>query len=126
VHLNKGNSYTNKYGVFDLDSLLLWISKNPREFKYKPLKNYIGYIYKSTWCDSEKLARNIDILKYDQSHQERVFNADLSSPILVLKETGEIIDGVHRIFKAVIERVDYIRVNTISLSELMCFRFAEF
>lgn len=126
MHLNKGNSYTNNYGVFDLDSLLLWISKNPRAFRYKPLKNYIGYIYKSTWCDSEKITRNIDIFKYDQSHQERVFNADLSSPILVLNETDEIIDGVHRIFKAVLEKAEYIRVNTVSLSELMCFRFVEF
>lgn len=60
------------------------------------------------------------ILQYTETQPERVKNADLSSPILVVKEAGLyiVIDGAHRLTKAVEDGVKQIPGILVAASQL--------
>ncbi len=94
------NCFTNKQGTFDVDKIIAWISKEKIKVEFVCSEDFHHYMYLPTWSEGESLTRNIDFLEVSPEHKHRVTQADLDHPIIVVKDTLELIDGMHRIFKA--------------------------
>ena len=72
-------------------------------------------LHENFWFDPRKEVTVNDVLH----HMDRIKNADLKYPIVVLKhDEPDILDGIHRLAKAVNSGVSHIDVVYITQSEL--------
>lgn len=119
------HTYTDFTGTYDIRSLLSWVVENKSKWCDLTVDNFLAYVHLDTWgLDFESPTSNLQHLMKDPQEKERVLNADLSYPIVVTND-NKIIDGVHRLFRAIYEGKSTLRGIFVDRSELLPFRVGE-
>jgi len=113
------STYTDYKGTYDIDKLCAWVNNNRAHLKVHifQVKDFLEYLTSDAWRDpSEKPSLN---LKHFEKGQEkaRILEVDLEHPIVV-NNFNKIIDGIHRLFKAIYEGHSTIRGIFIDQSTL--------
>lgn len=107
-----------------MGALINWISQNQLSSSYLDIKLFLPYLHLDTWGDKDTdIISNLHYLMEDQEQKERILNADLSFPILVTND-HRVIDGVHRICKAVYKGEQNILVSFVDRLILEQFRMS--
>ena len=114
-------TFSTKDGFIGSTPLLFWIMGDIKiptvNIKTKVLYKHLKIKY---WGDPASKIRYapIDVLKNKKNdvckhHYDSILKADLRYPIYIEKETGNIIDGMHRLTKAYLLQKDSIKVKYI-------------
>lgn len=104
---------TRSYGNFYLNDLFTLVTDKP--IRKVALDQFKFIMYQNYWFDPDKEPSVEEFIE----HYQRVTDADLSYPIIVLRDQPDILDGVHRLVKAFINGHDTIKVIYVSKKELM-------
>lgn len=116
--ITSSHSYTDSRGTFLVGRLFEWINKHPEKHKYIPLDHLLKYISEDSWSDFNELQRtNFRTVFEDEKHFARMKKANLTYPIII-DNFNQLIDGVHRVFKAVFEKKEKIKAVFINQSQL--------
>lgn len=118
------NTYSDRTGTYSVDSLLAWVNDNHIRCGRLKVKEFLPYVQLDTWGDSScDPTSNLKHFMEDKSTRERVLQADLSYPIIVTND-NRVIDGIHRIFKALYEGQETISSIFIDQSVLNTFKIS--
>lgn len=116
------HTYQDHTGRYSIPPILTWVNENTLRWDEFHVEGFLPYLQFDTWSESsEDLSSNISHFMKDPSQRRRVLNSDLSFPIVVTND-GRIIDGVHRLFKAIYNGDTKIKGIFIESSELTEFR----
>ena len=116
------NYFTNKYGTFNVDRIIIWSREEKINVQFVRVIDFYHYMFLPTWCEEASLQKNIDFLCSSAEHKLRVTQANLDHPIIVVKDTFELIDGMHRIFKAYFTNVKILPAVFIDRNSLEKFK----
>lgn len=118
------HTYTNRSGSYDVQRLALWLNEGYGVCQWVKTETFAHYTSLCTWCEGDDLKTNLQVFLTSPIEQERVFQANLEIPIIILKENEnlELIDGMHRVFKAVFTKQAFLPSYFISQSVLNKFR----
>ena len=120
IEISTKNTFSDSIGTYDVDQILQWATENKDKWIKVETSHFLGYMALDSWSEPDS-GSTISNLKYfsepSSSHYKRAISADLSYPI-VLTNFLEIVDGVHRIFKAVHGNISYINAIFIDRCDL--------
>ena len=109
-------TFTYRLKTYDVDKIIKWGVTQP--IKVIQTQGLLKVISQDSWGNpDEKPLSNLNHLLEDKKHYNRVMQANLAYPV-ILTNFHEIVDGVHRIFKAVYLGLPTINVCFISESIL--------
>ena len=110
--------FTDRGKTYRVDKLFTWINEKPEKHKSLPIHLLLKYIVHDTWNNFEELKKtNFQLVFDDSGHRQRMMQVDLQYPIIITN-FNRLVDGVHRIFKAVFEKKGYIKAVFIDQSQL--------
>jgi len=116
--LTSEHFYTDSRGTYRVDRLFEWVNSHPEKHKLLPVTHFLEYTIHDTWDNFDELRRtNFRLVFDDQEHQQRIMQVDLTHPIIVTN-FNRLIDGVHRLFKAIFEKKENIKAVFIDQSQL--------
>ena len=116
------NTYSDFTGTYCVDSIFGWVNTNCSKWVDLKVKEFLPYVQLDTWGESsDSITSNLQHFMEDDSTKERVLRADLSYPIVVTND-NKIIDGIHRVFKAIYEGRETISSIFINQSVLNTFK----
>ena len=116
--LTSEHFYTDSTGTYRVDKLFEWINSHPEKHTVLPVTHFLEYIIHDTWGNFDELKRsNFKSILDDQEHKRRIMQVDLTHPIIVTN-FNRLIDGVHRLFKAIFEKKESIKAVFIDQSQL--------
>lgn len=119
------HTYCDETGTYNVDELLKWAADHREKFVLIPTEKFLKYISSDTWSDeSEVLTSNLNSLLKDKTEQKRMQSVSLSDPIII-DNFYKVIDGVHRVMKAVVEGKDVIKAIFIEKEDLEKYRLDE-
>jgi hypothetical protein len=96
-------TYSDDTGTFNVSEIIQWSKQYRENYVFIPIDRFLEYISHDTWSsESETLTSNLKHLVEKKEEQTRVQDADLSHPIIV-NNFYRIIDGSHRLMKAVMQ-----------------------
>lgn len=118
-------TYSDDTGTFNVSEIIQWSKQYRENYVFIPIDRFLEYISHDTWSsESETLTSNLKHLVEKKEEQTRVQDADLSHPIIV-NNFYRIIDGSHRLMKAVMQGEKMIKGIFIENSILEKFRIGE-
>lgn len=119
------HTFTNETGTYDVKAIMLWASSQPVEnHVVAPTNIFADFLIWDTWGEPGQTSQsNLKQFVESSTHKHRVMIANLDFPI-VLTNTNIIIDGVHRIAKAMYESHETVRCMFIDQSTLLKFRIS--
>lgn len=125
VNSTISHTFTNETGTYDVKAIITWASSQPKDQHVEvPTHSFADFLIWDTWSEPEQTPQsNLKQILESSTHKQRVLVADLDCPI-VLTNTNVIIDGVHRIAKAMYESCETVRCVFIDQSTLKKFRIA--
>lgn len=107
----------NKY-IYSVDMMFVYIFRS----KLKPIKmktkNLLYQLQYDGWGDPEKNIKYsaIEVIDNPQKHEddfERILKADLRYPIIISHD-GNIVDGIHRLSKAYLEKIKFLKAYSFN------------
>lgn len=113
--LNKLGTYTDSNYVYSVEILVFYINEfNPPRARLMS-KSFEQHMKCKCWKEpnKNKFFSPLDIIKKrakSELHSKRIEDADLSYPIIINGATSWIIDGMHRLARAYLDKKDYIDV----------------
>ncbi len=115
-------TFTDARGTYNVDLILEWVSKNTLPVSDLPVESLSNFLSFDTWGDTgAKPSSNLKHLLEDPVHLKRVHLANLEQPV-ILTNFNIIVDGVHRLSKAVYEGHPTIKAIYIDQSILETFK----
>lgn len=103
----------------------LWSAVRKNKVIQIPIKEIINHLEKNVWSyqiEGRMDFKPIDVIEnpmINKYHYNRILMADLSYPIIVIKNEGiDILDGLHRLAKAYLEKKDSLPATFITESQL--------
>ncbi len=120
------HTFTNETGTYDVKALMQWVSSQSVENIFEvPSSKLANFLILDTWSEpGEPTRSNLKQFVENESHRQRILSADLSYPI-VLTNDNVVIDGVHRLAKAMYEGLETVKCVFIDRSKLIEFRITE-
>ena len=110
--------YTDSKGTYQIDKLFNWINEHSEKHISLPIDKLFEYIVHDSWGSFEELRKtNFRRIFDDQLHRQRMEQVDLSHPVIITN-FNRLIDGVHRIFKAIFEKQEQIQAVFIDQKQL--------
>jgi disulfide oxidoreductase YuzD len=107
--ISKSHEFTLSGEVYSVPDIIDYLSdREAVKVKTVSLKPYMKY---GTWFEE------IPSIEEVYTHMERVQNADYSYPLILLRDKERMVDGNHRLCKALLEDVKYLEVKYISIKE---------
>ncbi|AIK96244.1 hypothetical protein [Candidatus Odyssella acanthamoebae] len=119
------HTFTNETGTYDVKAIIQWASSQPIDQHVElPTNKFADFLIWDTWSELDHPPQsNLKQFVESPNHKHRVMTADLNLPI-VLTNTSVIIDGVHRIAKAMYESHEKVKCVFIDHSTLIKFRIS--
>ena len=117
--------YTDSKGTYQIDKLFKWINEHSEKHISLPIDKLFEYIVHDNWGSFEELRKtNFRRIFDDQGHRRRMEKVDLSYPVIITN-FNRLVDGVHRIFKAIFEKreqiqavfIDQEQLNSVSITQ---------
>jgi hypothetical protein len=123
---SKSHTFTSETGTYDVMAIIQWASKQPAEHQVRVSTSSLAdFLIWDTWSDTGQTSKsNLRQFIDNPTHQLRVKVANLDHPI-ILTNTNLIIDGVHRLAKAMLEGHEQVKCLFIDQSILIQFRIGE-
>ena len=116
------NTYTDSAGAYDIDSILTWVNNNKDKWTQLETREFLPYIHFDTWSKlSEEPTPNFKRFIGDNNKKKMVPQSDLNYPI-ILTNDNRVIDGIHRLSKAIYEGYETIKSIFIDRSVLDTFK----
>ncbi|MBX9806107.1 MAG: hypothetical protein K2Y18_10240 [Alphaproteobacteria bacterium] len=117
------HTFTNETGTYDVKAIIQWASSQPIEQHEEVATSSLAdFIIWDTWTEPGQTSQsNLKQFVENAAHKHRVLISNLEYPI-VLTNTNIIIDGVHRLAKAMYESRDRVKCLFIDRSTLVKFR----
>jgi hypothetical protein len=128
VPISSKNTFSDSVSIYDVDQILRWATENKNQWVKVETSHFLGYMASDSWSEPEDESTSSNLKYFSEhssSHYKRAMKADLSYPI-ILTNFLEIVDGVHRVFKAVHEKIDHINAIFIDRRDLNRFRLIPF
>ena len=117
--------FTDSRGTYRVDKLFEWINSHSEKHKLLPITHLLEYVIHDTWDNFDELRRtNFRLVFDDQGHQRRMKQVDLAYPIIVTN-FNQLIDGVHRLFRAIFEKRENIKAVFVDQSQLDSIKLVE-
>lgn len=110
--------FSCSFGSFSIPTISALVKDFP--ITKEPVGLYKHWLFSDVWgyYENDKRIGIIPMfIKTDSVHYARMMEANLSFPIIVCN--GFIIDGVHRLLKAIISKNEYIFVRHVSIDILL-------
>ena len=125
IHHTSINTYTDLTGSYNIDSVFEWVNENREKCVQLNVNDFLTYVQLDTWGDpTEEPISNLQRFMKNKAQKKRVLSADLSYPIIVTND-NKIIDGIHRLFKALYQGHETISSIFIDQSLLQKFKVNE-
>jgi hypothetical protein len=119
------NTYTDITGTYHVDPIIEWVNQNRNQCIQLNTRDFLPYVQLDTWGNSlEEPLSNLQRFMTDEEKRKKVLAADLSHPIVVTND-NRIIDGIHRLFKALYQGHEKISSVFIENTLLQKFRIPE-
>jgi len=116
--VNSQHLYTDSKNTYQIDKLFKWINEHPEKHVSLPIDKLFEYIVHDSWGSFDELRKtNFRRIFDDQGHRRRMEKVDLSYPVIITN-FNRLIDGVHRIFKAIFEKQEQIQAVFIDQEQL--------
>lgn len=117
------HTFTNESGTYDVKAIIEWASLQPHEHHVQvPTSSLADFLIWDTWSEADQPPQsNLRQFVESSVHKHRVLIANLEYPI-ILTNTNLIIDGVHRLAKAMYESHETVKCLFIDRSTLTKFR----
>jgi len=113
----KEYSFGESLEAYDTHKLFDWINGHPEKHKLLPTSLLLDFITHDFWGNFHDLRRtNFSSVFEDESRLKKIMRVDLSYPI-VLTNFNRLIDGVHRLFKAVFQGEECVKAIFIDQSQ---------
>jgi len=105
-------TYHDGHNIYSVDMMIAYINLNAHPVVKFPVEDFVAQLKVDVWGDVSPMVviEKIHLKKY-ASNAARIHDADLTYPIIVSKD-GTIIDGYHRLAKAVLSGVKTIKAHT--------------
>ena len=106
--LMEGHTYSNGKSVWQIEDL--WNAVEGMPVHHMPVELFVEQLQGTCWTQGDETVTPNWVL----SHTRRILGADLEYPMIIDSE-GIILDGIHRLCKAVIEGRETVAVQRIVL-----------
>ena len=106
------NTHENASGHYSVDMLIVWANEFGTATK-QPIEKYMDMVNKPRWDNGISISDVLSHPKDHASHYKRIKNAQLKYPILCSDD--DVVDGYHRIGKAILKKKTYIDVIEVPL-----------
>lgn len=120
----KGQTYSIKNYIYSVDMMIAYINIFKPKIINVPVDNLLKNLNKKSWGNTKKgiyyTPNNVitNPQKYRKEYK-RVMKADLQYPIIIVDNI--VIDGLHRLSKAVITNIDNINVYRFTKTDMLKF-----
>ena len=124
-------TFSNEKYIYSVDMMFAYINlfKKNLEVESIPVDEIKNALEFKGWGDPrKKLYSPKDVLKNPKKYPDevkRIENADLKYPIIMFENPGFIVDGVHRLTKAVLENKKTIRAYVFGKDIMKKFKIAK-
>ena len=127
-------SYSDEYGIYSVDMMLAYVNLNKPRIEKIKISDLMHVLDFKGWGDiNGKTYSASDVLKNPSKYKneiKRIKDADLNYPIIIQKTNTEnkfiVIDGVHRLSKALLKNSLYINAYIFDKENMKKFLLKKF
>lgn len=109
------HTYCDNVYIYSVDMMFAYIKKNKKKISevHINVSEFANQLNNAMWGNPEKNIKYspMSVITDSESNQQeynRILKTDMSHPIIISAENGNVIDGMHRLSKAYLEKNLYI------------------
>ncbi|XWV26926.1 hypothetical protein QJ857_gp0124 [Tupanvirus soda lake] len=122
-------TFSNNHSVYSVDMMFAYLKSNNHPITKIFVQEYLDVLEYPGWGDPSKniYYSAIDVINNPMKYKDdfkRILKADLSYPIIISAD-GFIVDGVHRLTKAYLEKIPQIKAYVFNEELMVKFKIAD-